>query len=290
VNSALEQIWKRADLRGHVISYDETRRWPAAEREAIFRLGILRQIEDAEVIACDACADPHEEEIFFLGTDTQPRIWCPEVGLVRVPVERLRRWEVDFDSAARLLARALELIGKVQVLTPGRIRLLGRRRVADRTAEFFLVQGIAWPDSVELLRAAPRLQNSPAPIILCPDRLPKDPEWQQNGRALFPLTEVARLEDSRLVIPLEGFEDLHRQIAVWAEEPPLPTPVEQRPQLIEDFRRKSNCLVKNICSWANVKRQDLSKWKLGQVHLLPDRSEKAIRIERLLQRGHKTRT
>jgi hypothetical protein len=31
VNSALEQIWKRADLRGHVISYDETRGWPAAE-------------------------------------------------------------------------------------------------------------------------------------------------------------------------------------------------------------------------------------------------------------------
>jgi hypothetical protein len=54
VDSALEEVLKRTNLRNHVIVYDETRRWPAAEREAAFGLGILRQIEDAEYVTCNA--------------------------------------------------------------------------------------------------------------------------------------------------------------------------------------------------------------------------------------------
>ncbi len=282
MNSALEQIWKRADLRGHVISYDETRRWPATERETIFRVGILRQIQDAEVVTCDACADPHEEEIILLGTDTEPRIWCPEVGLVRVPVERLRLWEVDFDSAARLLSGALELSGNAQVVTSGRIWLLGKRRVADRMTEFFLVQGIAWPDNVELLCATPRLQNSPAPIIFCPHRLPEAPEWQQNGRAMFRLSELTGIENSRLIVRIEDFEDLHPQIAARLEQEIVPSRAKKRPVLIEEFCKRNNCKIKDICRWATVHRQDLNAWKLGKPEV-PDGGEKANRIERLLQ-------
>jgi len=287
VNRVLDEIWKRADIRGHTILDDDTRRWPAAEREAVFQLGILRQIEDAEFVTCDACGDPHDEEVIFdLGPE--PRTWCPEVGLVPVPIERLRQWEVDFDGAARLLARALELSGNVQAITPGRIWLLGRRQVADRVAEFFLVQGVAWPDSAELLRGAPRLQNSPAPIILCSHRLPEDAEWQQNGRALFRLTELTGLGDSGLVIELEAFGDLYRQIAARVEEPLTPTPIADRPKVLKDFCEGQPCRVKDVCVWANVARADLNKWKLGRSQI-PDHSEKAIRIEKLLQRGQKTR-
>jgi hypothetical protein len=203
--------------------------------------------------------------------------------------ERLHQWEVDFEALARLLVAELKLAGGNQTVTPGRIWLLGRRQVADRTAEFFLVHGIAWSDTNELLRAAPRLQNSPAPIILCPDRLPQDPEWQQSGRALFRLTELMRLEDSRLVIEMEAFGDLYRQIADRVEEPIEPTPVGNRMRLIEDFCRDNNCRIKDICAWADVAREDLSRWKLGKTGALPDHSVKALRIEKLLRFGLKTR-
>lgn len=287
MDSALEQVLKRTNLPSHVIVYDETRRWLAAEREAVFGLGILRQIEDAEYVTCNACGDPHETEV-ILGMGTEPRVYCGEVGLMPIRPERLHQWEVDFDGLARLLGIELHLVGGIQVVTPGRIWLLGRRQAAERTVEFFLVQGIAWPDSVEILRAAPRLQNSPAPIVLCPNRMPQNPEWQQSGRALLSLIELMRFEDGRLVTEFEAFADLHRQIAARVKEPLVPTPVADRARVLKEFCRKDRCQVKDVYYWAYVARADLNKWKLGRPQIA-DHSEKAVRIEKLLQRGQKTR-
>jgi hypothetical protein len=287
VNSALGDVLRRTDLQDHLIGYDETRQWPALEREAVFGLGILRQIEDAEFVPCDACPEPHDVEV-ILGMGAEPRVYCGEAGLGQIRRERLFRWQVDFESMAQLIARTLDT-GVVQQLASGRIWLLGRRQVADRTAEFFLVNGIAWEDGVEILRATPRLQNSPAPVILCPDRLPQDSEWHQKGRALFRLTELARITDSRLVIEIGSFEDLYRQIAASAEEPLKPTPIPDRPQVLKDFCLAYPCPLKDFYFWAHVAREDLNKWKLGRPQI-PDHSEKAIRIERLLQRKQKTRT
>lgn len=288
MDSALEQVLKGTNLEGHVIVYDETRQWPEAEREAIFRLGILRRIEDAEYLTCDACGDPHDAEV-IMDLGPEPRIYCGAVGLMSIRPERLRQWEVDFAELARLLSAELQLVGGIQPLMPGRLWFLGRKQVAERVIEFFLVRGIAWPDGKEILRAAPRLQSAPAPVILCPDRLPQDPEWQQNGRALFRLTEFVRLKESRLVVEFEALADLHRQVAARVEEPLVPTPVPARPDLIRNYCRQNNCLVKDVHFWANVAREDLNKWKLGRPSV-PDGGEKAIRIEKLLQRGQKTRT
>lgn len=287
MDSALEQVLKRTNLPSHVIVYDETRRWPAVEREAVFGLGILRQIEDAEYVTCNACGDPHDTEV-ILGMGTEPRVYCGEVGLMPIRPERLHQWEVDFDGLARLLGIELHLVGGIQVVTPGRIWLLGRRQAAERMVEFFLVQGIAWPDSVEILRAAPRLQSSPAPIILCPDRLPEAPEWREVGRALFRLTEWMHLVDGRCAIEFDAFASLHRQIAARVEEPLAPTPVADRARGLKEFCRKNRCLVKDVWFWAYVARADLNKWKLGRPQIA-DHSEKAVRIEKLLQRGQKTR-
>lgn len=293
MNKPLDLILRRADVQDHVISYDETSRWPAAEREQIFNLGFLRRMEDCEWVACDACHDLHLEEVFFLpdaaAKNRQLFIYCPEVGTVPVLPERLHRWEVDFGKLAHLLAGAVGADGAVREVTAGRIWLLGKKHVADRLVEFFLVTGIAWEDSGEILRTAPRLQNSPAPIILCPNRLPEAPEWQENGRALFSLRELLRVENSQFVIRSEDFEDLHRQIAAKLEQPITPTPVEKRAALIEEFRRSKKCQIKDICRWADVYRQDLSRWKLGKSHLIPDHSSKGERIEKLLQFGRKIR-
>jgi hypothetical protein len=70
---------------------------------------------------------------------------------------------------------------------------------------------------------------------------------------------------------------------------PRPTPVEQREDLIGQFRRQNgNCVLKQICYWAKVSREDLNKWKNGRP-AVPDRSVKAIRIEKLLQFGIRSR-
>jgi hypothetical protein len=66
------------------------------------------------------------------------------------------------------------------------------------------------------------------------------------------------------------------------EPAPLPTPVELRPGLIESYRRRHRCSMKEIAARAVVAAQALRAWRAGK---LSDRSVKSARIEALLVRG-----
>jgi hypothetical protein len=61
-----------------------------------------------------------------------------------------------------------------------------------------------------------------------------------------------------------------------------PTPVELRRGLIESYRQRNRCSLKEIAARANVTPRALRGWRSGE---LPDGSLKSIRIEALLQRG-----
>ncbi|MCC6390076.1 MAG: hypothetical protein IT167_05710 [Bryobacterales bacterium] len=287
MDSPLTQLLSRADLAGHVIGYDETRRWPAAEREAILRLGILRKATDAEYASCEICADGEPCDL-ILDISPDLRIHCPQHGLVRIAGQRLQQWELDFEKLGALLIGQLGLTGRRQTIAAGRVWQLGRRQVSGRTAEFFPVQGIAWPDSLDVLRAAPKLAGSPAPIIVCPDQLPLDAAWRESGRVFLRLSEWARIHDGHLVVDFETYADLYRQTAEAFEKPLTPTPPERRERLIEEFCRTHLCKVKQVYTWAAVDRGDLNRWKNGDP-TIPDSGEPAKRIERLLQLDHRSR-
>lgn len=293
MDNPLTQLLTRADLAGHVFGFDETRRWPPGERDAILRLGILRAAAEAEYSTCEICSDGEPCDL-ILDIGPEPRIHCPQHGLVRIARERLQQWEVDFEKLGSLLIRQLGLNGKQQLVTAGRIWQLGRRQVSGRTAEFFLMQGIAWPDSVEVLRASPKLVGSPAPIIVCPNQLPSEAEWRESGRVFFRLSEWARLDEGRLVIEFDAFTDLYRQKAEAFDEPLTPTPPSERNALIKRFCHNHRCTVARVAYWAHVDSADLSRWRNNKHKdgkpLVPDGGERALRIEKLLQRGHKTRT
>lgn len=286
MDKPLVQLLKRTDLAGHVIAWDETRQWPAPDREAIFQLGLLRRVEDAEYVTCEVCPDaPYAEVVSEIGPEAW--VFCGGCGLRRIPAERLQQWQVDFEALGRQVIAHLGLTGGVQTLVPGRIWLLGRRQADERIAEFFLIQGIDWPDSVDALRSTPSLAGSPAPVIVCPDRLPREAEWRESGRVFFRLSEWARLKGD-LQIDFDVFADLYRQKAEAFDGPLTPTPPEGRGALLKRYCAGHNCTVAQICFWANVDRGDLSRWKNGNP-LIPDGGDRANRIEKLLQRGLKTR-
>jgi hypothetical protein len=279
----------RAGLRDHVIGYDETRQWPEEERERIFALGILRRREDAEAVQCDACGEPHSGEVIYPGDDgADGLISCPRLGVVRVPRARQQQWEVNFPGLAEVLKGAFALAGGVLELKPGRVWLMGQRRLGSRAAEFFLIQGACWPDGLEILHSTPRFANSPAPVVLFPGALPKDPAWQANGRALYSLKELVRLGDSGFVASIETVEDLYRQIAARREQEIVPTPPNERPVVLKKCLAGYSCKLKDICWWTMVERQDLNAWKLSKPQV-PDGGEKANRIERFIQFGVKAR-
>jgi len=293
VNEDLTAFWGRADLEDPAFTGDELRRLPAATRRVLESHSLLRQAENLRVIECDACGEDHLEEVEILvepaGSKPRAYITCPEAGRVSVPMERLQQWSVDLEAIARVVGAALDLGDRIVTIAPSRIWLLGKQRVGARLAEFFLARGTTWSDSVQVLQAASRLQASPAPIVLCPNRLPDAAVWYQGGRTLFSLAEHSHIEEARLVIDASYFEDFHRQIAERMEVPPDPTPIPERPALLKRYVEENRCRIKDVHYCANVAREDLNKWKLGRTHLIPDTSEKAIRIEKLLQRNQKSR-
>ena len=285
MDSPLVQLLRRTDLEGHVLSYDETRRWPPVEREAILALGLLQRIEDANYVRCEVCPDaPYAEVIPDI--NREPRVHCEGCGLRRIPAERLHQWRVDFEALGGLLRQDLALVGQLSMLVPGRIWLLGRRHVGERLAEFFLVQGIGWPDSAFTLRQAARLLTSPAPILVVPHGLPVQPEWRESGRAFLRLTEWVSLCDGRIQVCFDEFAQLYMHTAKAFERPVTPTPVADSPARLQQFCEEHKCTLKQCCDWANVDRSELNRWKNGHPSV-PNGGAPATRIERLLQLGER---
>lgn len=201
VSEALDLIWRRADVQGHVISQAELAAWPPGESKTIVDLGLIRRTTDATVLICDDCGESHSAEIVRDPRRPEsPHYLCPSIGRVPIAVEATHQWEVDFDCLAARIRKALGLGGKASTLTPSRIWLLGRQQQAGGFWELFLVRGVCWPDGVGLLDQCLRLQQSPAPVLLASRRLPSADILGKRPWAIRSLSEVASIDGSKLSI------------------------------------------------------------------------------------------
>jgi hypothetical protein len=204
VPDALDLVWRRAELPNHVLSAAELARWQPNQREAINKLGVLRRTSDATALICEDCGQPHPAEVIRDPRRPQkPYYLCPEIGRVPLRAKDLQRWEADFDQIAILIRRAVGLTSKAATLVASRIWLLGRQRLEEGGYwELFLMRGLCWPDGVQLLKQCSRLQQSPAPLVVVPYRLPS----VESGEKLWPirtLSEIVSLTGSGLVVDLE---------------------------------------------------------------------------------------
>lgn len=201
VSEALDLIWRRADVQGHVISHAEVAAWPPGERTTIVDLGLIRRTTDATALICEDCGDSHSAEVVRDARRPElPYYLCPGIGRIPIAVEATQQWEVDFDRMAALIRKALMLGGKPATLTASRVWLLGRQQQVDGFWELFLVRGVCWPDGLGLLDQCIRLQQSPAPVLLVPRRLPAAEILGKRSWAIRSLSEVASIDGSKLSI------------------------------------------------------------------------------------------
>jgi hypothetical protein len=285
VNDDLAAFWIRADLEDPAFTGDEVKRWPASIRSLLESRSLIRRSENLRVIECDACGDRHVEEVEILaepaGTKPRAYITCPEAGRVSVDMDRLHQWSIDLEALARTVTAALDLPVKVVSITPGRVWLLGTRKFVERMQDVFLVRGVTWPDSRQVLDSTARLANSPCPLILCLNRFPDDPEWQDRSRVVFSLAETSWLGDQQPVLADRAAAVLREHTGPRGLDPLPPTPAAQRPRLMEQIETRYNYRVKDIHQGAKVDRSYLNKWKLG---LVDDDSDPSRRIENFLRR------
>ena len=100
MSDPLAVIWERADAEEPCFSGDEVAAWSDGLVERFADAGLVHQVENATSVVCDACAEGHVEDVTFIESPrrspVRAYIHCPEHGRVRVPLDRLRQWEVDF--------------------------------------------------------------------------------------------------------------------------------------------------------------------------------------------------
>jgi len=203
LNDALDLVWRRAELRNHVLSAAEIARWQSDQRDAMITLGLLRRTSDATALMCEDCGPPHPVEVIRDPRKAnQPYYLCPEIGRVPLEPTNLQRWEADFDQVAALIRRAAGLTAKAATVVPSRIWLLGRQRIEARYWELFLMRGLCWPDGVQVLNQCSRVQQSLAPVVMVPSKLPSGgsamPSWPVRT-----LSEVVSIQGSSLVVDIE---------------------------------------------------------------------------------------
>lgn len=290
MNGDLTAFWSRADLDVPAFTGDELRSLPAASRRLLECHSLIRQSENLGVIECDACGDRHIEQVEVLvepaGSKPRAYIACPDAGRVSVDMERLRQWSVDLNAVARAVAAALDLSERVISISPGRVWLLGARRFDEHTRDVFLLRGIDWQDSRQMLESIPRLAQSPCPLILCLNRFPSDAVWQDVNRVVFSLAEASWLGSQKPTLPDRITATLREYACPRGLDSLTPTPTAERSILMREIKLRYNYRVKDIYGGAKVDRSYLNKWKLG---LVDDDSDPARRIEDFLRRRRHTR-
>lgn len=204
----LREVLLRAECDEPVFSFDEVQRWLPADLERLTRLGLLREGEPACAVACDACGAWHIEEVFWQPSVREPSgqrayIRCPVEGLVHVPAERLRQWDVDTGALARQLAVAMELSGTLDCIIAGGLWKLGRRRLAGRFRDLFFAVTRRGAD----IAAATRQLSAPAGVLLTLGDKPQRNGWQLPDFTVFDVKDVTTLGERGLNVDLDYIED-----------------------------------------------------------------------------------
>ncbi|HUT56806.1 MAG TPA: hypothetical protein VNA25_02900 [Phycisphaerae bacterium] len=212
MSNPLALIWERADAREPRFSGDEVAGWDDGLVGRFIDAGIVRQVENATFAVCDACSDRHVEDVTFVenprGSPVRAYIHCPQYGPVRVPLERLKQWAVDFSGFAGTIARALELAGDTEEIVPGRIWFLGKATIAAQSRELFLARGLTWEDARDVIGKSTRLNAARSAIVFAAGDVPPEEIWNGDAPPVVALKTVASFEQAGLSVDRPHIESL----------------------------------------------------------------------------------
>jgi len=197
---------------------DDSRRWNPRQREEVFGLGILREMELAESVYCDQCGDPHFSDVHWVTPGVAACFGCPTEGVIDIEIDRLRQWRIDTDRIAGLVAGSLDLSSPVEVSLRDHLWHLGRRRLGGRYRDVFFGIGARTP--VSTMSAAIRSRIGPGSALLLAVGCNGNPEGLPSNHHLIDFASVSRVEGGRVQIDLDYVED-----RLAASEPASPKSV-----------------------------------------------------------------
>lgn len=135
--------------------------------------GVLQELSLAKSLACAECAEaPFREVIYTAAADGLSRAIfpCPHCGLYEVPLDRLRRWQVDGSALMAFIGRSLPVTGSSSERIPRRVWRIGRlQRDAFNVAVWFGLH-LNCRDAAEMIS---RAQLAAPALLLVPSRMPR---------------------------------------------------------------------------------------------------------------------
>ncbi len=213
----MRTVWQRLlDLLASgdgMFGDDESRRWNPRQREEVFGLGILREMELAESVYCDQCGDPHFAGVHWVTPGVEACFGCPTEGVIDIEIDRLRQWRIDADRVAGLVPGSLDLSSPIATLLREHLWHIGRRRLGGRYRDIFLGIGAGTP--VSEMSAAIRSTIGPGAALLLTVGCSGNPDGLPSSHHLIDLASVSRVEGGRIAVDLEYVEE-----RLAASEPP----------------------------------------------------------------------
>jgi len=205
VTDFVREFWLRCEESEPIFSADEIRWTPLQQFDLLRGHGFVKEAARATSAVCDACGDGHSEEVVWIGGESgrlAAFIPCPALGGVPIAPERLRRWAVDLELTAHKVRETLGLVGGFDQLVPGRVWGLGRRHLAGRFRDFFLVCGATRPDANALWDRCSQIADAPSPVILVP-------AWslRQRPEPAFRLADIAAITEAGLTLDMDYVAD-----------------------------------------------------------------------------------
>jgi hypothetical protein len=200
----LRLLWDRADIPEPVFSAQEVAQWPQGALTQLVRRRLLAEAVPATTATCDACGTDHVEEVNFIeappGTGRRAYIHCPEVGRVRLPLESLRRWGINFMRLTEVVATAIGSTGHAEEVARSRLWLLGKVRVGGLGLEAFLARGLPWADAAKVILASPRLRATKRPLVLVPNSVPAADALPVGCAPVVPLSALLSWDGKRVSV------------------------------------------------------------------------------------------
>lgn len=155
-----------------VIAGEVVREWPVERIAELTAAGLLTELPPVRSVACPECPEaPFRDVIYTESSNGTPRtlLACPHCGLSEIPLDHLRRWQVERGALVDLVRRSLNLNGQRSESQPDRLWRLGRLSHGGAIWSVWLGFQLFRRDASDLLL---RAQFPARTLLLVPGRLP----------------------------------------------------------------------------------------------------------------------
>jgi hypothetical protein len=211
VNNPLEMLWPGLETPEPQWTNLVIATWPP---QAFDRLRNAKLLRPASGKAPSPNGDGLDEAF-----PSKRDVAAAESSRAEEPPEKLQYWTIDFGGLVQSLRNALHLTNRLTSLFPGRLWRLGKLPWRGIERDVLLARGLAWKNAAEIVD---RIGRYCQPIVLVGMYVPLSEIWKDCQPAVVPLTDVASLNENRLVIDVATIIQMIGDIDVIWQDRAMP--------------------------------------------------------------------